>query len=73
MNLFIAMKLILHLSRTVLLAGSVFVFLAYTSAHANDEVYDPLIKLNRAVFEFNEGFDRYFLKPAAKGLSLIHI
>ncbi len=28
---------------------------------------DPLEPINRAVFDFNEGFDKYILKPAARG------
>jgi phospholipid-binding lipoprotein MlaA len=33
----------------------------------DEETYDPLEKVNRVVFGFNEGLDRWVLKPAAKG------
>ncbi len=32
---------------------------------------DPFEKFNRSMFEFNEGFDKYALKPAAEGYSFI--
>lgn len=32
---------------------------------------DPLESYNRAVFEFNDGVDRYFLKPVAKGYDAV--
>ncbi len=32
---------------------------------------DPLEGFNRSMFEFNEGFDKYALKPAAKGYNFI--
>ena len=48
-----------------------------------DEIYDPLEGINRAVFGFNNVADKIILEPAAKGykklpapvqsLSLIHI
>jgi phospholipid-binding lipoprotein MlaA len=38
--------------------------IAYATYKANN---DPLEPLNRKTFAFNQGFDRYVLKPAAKG------
>jgi phospholipid-binding lipoprotein MlaA len=35
------------------------------------EVYDPLEPWNRSVFAFNEGADRYLLRPVAKGYRAI--
>ena len=32
-----------------------------------DEIYDPLEKINRAVFDFNNAADRVILEPVAKG------
>lgn len=34
---------------------------------ANGTNNDPLEHFNRAVFDFNEGFDKYILKPVARG------
>ncbi len=34
---------------------------------ANDTNNDPLERFNRAVFSFNEHFDKYILKPVARG------
>ena len=30
---------------------------------ANKEIHDPLESMNRSVFKFNQGFDKYVLKP----------
>lgn len=62
------MKRITRLIHSFLLAASLLLILSYTSAAiANDEVYDPLISINRPIYQFNEYFDQYFLKPLAKG------
>ena len=33
---------------------------------ANKEINDPLEDINRSVFKFNQGFDKYILKPVNK-------
>jgi len=38
----------------------------FTAPAAAQSPYDPLEPLNRAVFEFNEGADRYVVKPVAE-------
>ena len=37
------------------------------SAPARAQVSDPLEPVNRAIFSFNEGFDRYVFRPVAQG------
>ncbi len=46
------------------------VALAY-NASAADEVWDPLEGMNRRFQSFNDGADRWVLKPAAKGYNAI--
>ncbi|MCC7045441.1 MAG: VacJ family lipoprotein [Alphaproteobacteria bacterium] len=36
---------------------------------AHDEANDPLEPMNRSIFEFNTGLDKYFLKPVATAYS----
>lgn len=62
-----------HCARILLLA---FLILATTacSSHAvqpTDPVRDPWESYNRKVHSFNMGFDRYLLKPVAKGYDTI--
>ncbi|MFK7974830.1 MAG: VacJ family lipoprotein [Halioglobus sp.] len=48
----------------VLLSLSLFLSSAYA---ADEPVGDPWESVNRQVFAFNEGVDRYFVRPIAKG------
>lgn len=65
----------------LLVLGLSFLLLTGCAAKPTDpeelKVYeannDPLEPMNRVIFGFNQGLDKFLLKPAAKGLSLIHI
>jgi phospholipid-binding lipoprotein MlaA len=61
------MKRLIHLFNSLLLASSILLILWCAPVTADSEVYDPLISINRSIYEFNEYFDRFFLKPLAKG------
>jgi phospholipid-binding lipoprotein MlaA len=49
------------------LAAAVIAALVATGCATAKNPRDPLEPLNRAVFKFNDGLDRYAIKPAAKG------
>jgi len=61
------MKRITCLFHSFVLAASLLLSLWCNIVLAEGEVYDPLISINRGIYEFNESFDRFFLKPLAKG------
>ena len=42
-------------------------FSACATSGSIEEYKDPFEKYNRAVYKFNDGFDRAILKPVAKG------
>lgn len=44
---------------------------AYTQPQPTPEGYDPLEKMNRAVFSFNETLDNYLLTPVARGYKAV--
>ncbi len=44
---------------------------ATAPAGIGEEVSDPQEKVNRAVYGFNSGVDRYFMKPLAKGYQFV--
>lgn len=50
----------------ILLATIVF-FTGCASTNRQTEVSDPLEPMNRAIFKFNEKFDKHVFEPAAKG------
>ena len=52
--------LLLILSAAVFTAGC-------ASTTPDGDVHDPLESVNRSIYDFNEGFDRMILKPAAEG------
>ena len=46
------------------LASLIIVFVSSCAQNiANKEINDPLESINRSVFKFNQGFDKYVLKP----------
>ncbi len=49
------------------LLAAVWVTAAVPSRADSDPVSDPLERMNRGIFWFNDGLDRYFLEPLAKG------
>jgi phospholipid-binding lipoprotein MlaA len=49
----------------------VIIALALTGCAANGDPRDPLEPVNRAIHSFNEGFDRYLLRPVAEGYDAI--
>lgn len=54
-------------------AGALMLFAVTGGALAQDadEVNDPLEDFNRAIFEFNRGFDKVILKPLAEGYRFV--
>lgn len=42
-----------------------------SSSASSAEVYDPFEGFNRAMFRFNNGLDRFILKPVAKGYKVV--
>jgi phospholipid-binding lipoprotein MlaA len=53
-------------------ASSVFIALvALTGCAVNGDPRDPLEPMNRAIHDFNEGFDRHVLKPIAQGYEAV--
>jgi phospholipid-binding lipoprotein MlaA len=49
----------------------VIIALALTGCATNGDPRDPLEPMNRAIHGFNEGFDRYLLRPVAEGYDTI--
>lgn len=49
----------------------VIMSLALTGCAANGDPRDPLEPMNRAIHSFNEGFDRYLLRPVAEGYDAV--
>jgi phospholipid-binding lipoprotein MlaA len=49
----------------------VIIALALTGCAANGDPRDPLEPMNRAIHSFNEGFDRYLLRPVAEGYDTV--
>lgn len=43
------------------------VFTGCASTNRQTEVSDPLEPMNRAIFKFNEKFDKHVFEPAARG------
>ncbi|MHB8346389.1 MAG: MlaA family lipoprotein [Acidiferrobacterales bacterium] len=59
------------LALPLVLGGCATVGHGQSSDSADGSVYDPLESYNRAVFKFNDQFDRFVLKPAAKGYTYV--
>lgn len=55
-----------HRAALLLLAAMFFSGCATIPADSGNDPRDPLESFNRQVFEFNDGFDRVFLKPVAQ-------
>ncbi len=53
------------------LLAAVWVAAALPSRADSDPVSDPLERMNRGIFWFNDGLDRYFLEPVAKGWDFV--
>lgn len=49
----------------------VIMALALTGCATNGDPRDPLEPMNRAIHSFNEGFDRYLLRPVAEGYDAV--
>ncbi|HEY2775526.1 MAG TPA: VacJ family lipoprotein [Candidatus Binatia bacterium] len=45
----------------------VLMAIACTGARADDSAPDPLVKVNRGIFRFNDALDRHVLEPVARG------
>ena len=50
-----------------MMAGVALLGQGCASTTEDGDVNDPMESVNRHIYEFNEGFDRIILKPAAKG------
>ena len=55
----------------ILLCFLPLLFTGCASVHGPADPRDPLEGYNRAAYEFNDGVDRYFLKPVAQGYDAI--
>ncbi len=59
----------LQLSQTLVavLFVMTIIFIHIPASKAQSDGVDPLIKINRNVYAFNQGFDRIIVKPVSKG------
>ncbi len=59
------------LALPLILGGCATLGHGQSSDSADGSAYDPLESYNRAIFKFNDQFDRFVLKPAAQGYSYV--
>jgi len=59
------------LQRTLLLVLTSLIFSGCAGTPETRDAHDPLEGYNRTMYEFNDGFDRYLLKPVAEGYDAV--
>jgi phospholipid-binding lipoprotein MlaA len=61
----------MRLSARVVIAAALAVAIAWADADADAGAGDPWETMNRGIFRFNEGADRWVIEPIAKGVDFV--